>query len=760
MEDEADTTRVEADTAPAAPLSTASLPTLSRYVPLELIGRGGMGTVWTAHDEILQRQVVIKILLCDSDERARARFLDEAQVTGNLDHPGIVPVYDAGHLPDGRLFYAMRRIHGRTLRAVLREGPSLHRALHLFHQLCLTVAYAHDQGVTHRDLKPTNVMVGGYGEVYVADWGLALSTHNERRTVDGERMGTPGYMAPEQVRGDSVYVGPSSDVWSLGVILFELLTLRPAFAGEHSMALMYQVAFSEIPDPRELAVPERKVPDAMAELCAAAMIRDAAQRTLTAREMAERTEAFLDQVEEGRLRQARADALIGEAQAAARGYYQACEDAALARGEARSTGSALVPDAGRHARTALWRKQQEAAQLDLDAGEHYASAVALAQQALGQQDRAEAHALLAELYWARTEEARARKDTAGEAYYAALVRQHDEGRFAQRLDPRGALDVEVVGVAAELSLLRQRAFGPLLVDEPCAHEGDLEAGSYVLRVEAEGRMTVRIPFIVDGRPRPPILVSPPPLFEGSEDFVYVHGGRVRVGDDPAAVDPLPPKEVEVAPFLLGRTPVTMAGYVEFLNALGPEAARPHRPRSSDGSVGYLDFDVGSGAYAMPATDRDGDPWDPLMPALLISWHDAQAYCAWRSESTGVRHRLPTEFEWEAAARGADGRYFPWGNGFDPGLCRVAESVRGRPRPVAVGRYDLDRAPCGAQDMAGLIVEWTATRVPGAEERYVQRGAAFTSPPSWARAASRRTQFADWNTAAYGFRVLRELGERP
>jgi serine/threonine protein kinase len=183
-----------------------------RYEITGRLGRGGMGVVYAAHDRALDRQVAVKVL---DDLRAGAdgaRLLGEARILGHLEHPGIVPVHDAGTLSDGRVFYVMKLVRGQRLDAAIEER-SLSERLDLFLRICEAVSFAHSKGVVHRDLKPQNVMLGPFGEVLVMDWGLS---------AEGAAGGTPGYMAPEHARDG---VGDErTDVYALGVILGDLMT--------------------------------------------------------------------------------------------------------------------------------------------------------------------------------------------------------------------------------------------------------------------------------------------------------------------------------------------------------------------------------------------------------------------------------------------------------------------------------------------------------------------------------------------------------
>jgi len=176
----------------------------------------------------------------------------------------------------------------------------------------------------------------------------------------------------------------------------------------------------------------------------------------------------------------------------------------------------------------------------------------------------------------------------------------------------------------------------------------------------------------------------------------VPAGPFQVGGDARAQDALPAGELWVDAFEISTLPVTMGEYCEFMNALAasdPEEAWRRSPRQDPGvheSGGqYWGRPAAGEPFVVPERDRDGDPWDPNWPVMVISWPDARAYAAWRSERDGVRYRLPSEAQWEKAARGVDGRIYPWGDELDPSLCAMRASFRGRPQPRPVGLFPTD-----------------------------------------------------------------------
>jgi serine/threonine-protein kinase len=222
----------------------------TRYQAIEQIGQGGMATVFRVRDTVLDRFCAMKVLrLPDDASGIGPRLRLESRILADLEHPGIVPIHDAGELPDGRPYYVMKFVRGRRLDDVVHDGVDLAERLRIFERVCEAVAFAHSCGVIHRDLKPENVMTGEYGEVLALDWGVARvlvdrdeldENRDTRSDVDGEAenpvtrhgtvLGTPGYMAPEQASGESGEIGPTTDVYALGGILWFLLS------GEHPFA--------------------------------------------------------------------------------------------------------------------------------------------------------------------------------------------------------------------------------------------------------------------------------------------------------------------------------------------------------------------------------------------------------------------------------------------------------------------------------------------------------------------------------------------
>lgn len=302
-----------------------------RYRILREHAQGGLGKVFVARDEQLGREVALKEIQAELAHNAdlRARFVMEAEITGGLEHPGIVPVYGLGYYADGRPFYAMRFVRGESLGEAIRrlhasDSRSPHERAFLLRQLltrfvavCNAVAYAHSRGVIHRDIKPDNILLGPYGETLLVDWGLAKLVVSDSGTlaaaqkaeqgrearecpeplgvrVDvaatalGAMVGTPAYMSPEQAAGLVDQLGPATDIYSLGATLYVLLTGRIPF--EESDNIRRDIVRGSFPQPRKVRA---QVPAALEAICLKAMALEPAQRYASARDMADDLEAWL-----------------------------------------------------------------------------------------------------------------------------------------------------------------------------------------------------------------------------------------------------------------------------------------------------------------------------------------------------------------------------------------------------------------------------------------------------------------------------------
>ncbi|AUX49136.1 protein kinase [Sorangium cellulosum] len=782
-----------------------------RYEDLGPIGRGGMGEVRRVRDRVMGRVLAMKLLRleCHDNDEARWRFLAEARLTASLQHPGIVPVHDCGMLPTGQLWFTMKEVRGRTFSALLRAihagadaGPSpeaLRRGLDVFLRVCEAVAYAHGRGVLHRDLKPENVMIGEFGEVLVMDWGVARSTargacsaaleESGHSTHAGLILGTPVYMPPEQARGDLDRLGPPSDVYALGAILYELLSGTPPYRGT-ALAVVAQVV-QRAPEP--LASRCRgPIPRDLAAICERAMARSPSDRFATVEALAEEIRGFLD----GARRRERARALVEEARALAPRIAGLRACARDLRGEAKALLARLEPFAPAAEKAQGWALEDEARALDRAAALDEATWHQKLRAALNEApDCDDAHAALADAYLADLRAAEAARDAEAAARAEAFLRSHARERHVALLRGAGALSLRTEPEGAEVWLLRYVEQERRLRVEPQGllghtplREVPLAQGSYLLLIRAPGYRDVRYPVRIgrgehwDGVRPGGAAPHGVPLLRAEalgDDGIYVPAGWFAAGGDAQAGDSLPACRVWVDGFVVRQHPVTQAEYLVFLNDLLAQGREPEAvaacPRASRGIAGNVD---------VPLFARDVDGRFVLgpqreaqarHPVASIDWHAASAYTSWLAARTGVPWRLPGEIEREKAARGVDGRFFPWGDEPEPTWACMAGSRPGPATPVPVDDYPTDESPYAVRGLSGNVRDWcielwrhdgpavvdgVARIVPAGSAdpglRALRGGSWVSAPAAVCRAAGRFAARPDERFSAVGFRLARPI----
>ncbi|MCA9589039.1 MAG: serine/threonine protein kinase [Myxococcales bacterium] len=345
-----------------------------RYELREVLGEGGMGEVRLCRDRHIGRDVALKVVRAHREGRrdVRARFLREARVQGQLEHPAIVPVYDLGRDPGGAVFFTMKRVRGATLDEILHglrrgdpffaEEYTRHRLLAAFSRVCLAVHFAHTRGVIHRDIKPANVMFGDFGEVYLLDWGLAkvaaaskdldkesstsgepleLGAAGDAKTAAGVVLGTPAYMAPEQI--DGLPIDHRVDVYALGAILFEIVTLLPMHGEGTPMQVLERVLRGV---ERRPSVRARKVdvPPELEAACVRATERAPEDRFASARELHDDVERYLAGDRDQAARRQAASVHVTEARAFAEVALRPSGTLDDRRNALREVGRALALD--------------------------------------------------------------------------------------------------------------------------------------------------------------------------------------------------------------------------------------------------------------------------------------------------------------------------------------------------------------------------------------------------------------------------------
>ncbi|MCK6529199.1 bifunctional serine/threonine-protein kinase/formylglycine-generating enzyme family protein [Myxococcota bacterium] len=774
-----------------------------RYRFAERLGVGGMGEVWLAEDSRLGRSVALKLVREErrDDARVTRAILHEAEILAAVAHPNVVPVHDLGQTEDGRWFYAMKRVEGRTLAEVLaalvRRDPGVEESfpqahlVQVFRQIALTIAHVHSRGVIHRDIKPPNVMLGPYGEVQLIDWGLARrriardeplpdepdappAAAIEVHSLDqGMVQGTPAYMAPEQVLGRFEEVDERSDVYGLGAILYEILCLRSPFvieAGESVIPFLRRVVRTEPPLCSAVAPPGRDVPPDLEDLAMRCLSRRRAARPESALAVVEAVDAWIQGVGETKARRgaAEARARTGAAELA---RWRALRARGIADGAhvARRAGQAL-PWGGVEEKRPLWALLSWVESTGREAESAFSASARAFHEALALDSGNEtARAGLADLHVGRWRDlldagpAAAAERTRCEE----IARLYDDGRHARELRPELRLSFGHLPAGVEVAVARVREAdlrrGPeefrVLGRTPLRPQ-KLERGEWVLRLSLPGHAPARFPIAVVRGEDAGLDVRLPGADRIPEGMVYVPGGEAAVGGDPAAPGALPAGTAFVPDFAIGRLPVSFAEYLEFVAAVferNPQEARRRLPRppllarsrwekAADGGI-VLDMSPGEKAVQKGV---------PPGPVFGVSWDDARAYCAWRGDRDGFAYRLPGDLEWEKAARGPFRWSFPWGDAFDPSFCRMGLSRGTTPRSGPSAAFPADVSVYGVQDLAGGVREWCSDFFDENADLRLARGGGWQCREPDCRACARAGLRPDTRADDLGLRLALSL----
>lgn len=688
-----------------------------RYHIGEFVGEGAMGEVFRARDRLLKREVAIKYLKPEAADRATAQiqFWREAQNSGLLDHPCIPPVHDVGVDHKGRPFYVMRFIRGTSLRKLLSDvedvsssdrsesayaGP---RYLQVFSQVCSAVQFAHDAGFLHLDIKPDNIMVGDYGDVYLLDWGLS-ENQAEGPTRAGVR-GTPSYMSPEQAAGGADLTA-AADVFALGVVLFELVFGERPFPDSTSTK-----AIAERKSRRFEGHPHwGHAPQDLTELIGSALQREFGERVITAGALAEGIGEYLDGRQDELRRRARARRALEAARRSREEQDKHLEEALSLERQLESTH--VDTWASVDEKLPLWTLQDA-----LDRERHEAElSIDRALRALLEAQKDAPHDLevrrqLSQIYWDRFERAERSGDTFQSRFLSNQLRQLELPEIDAALAGDGRLTILCHPKPTRIRLYRlvedRRILRPIdetELAEPEWNEFLLPMGRYQLVIDHPDYRSLTAPVWIGRRESVTVDWSLRREIEIGSDFVHVPRGEFTMGGDDQTFKSVPRQVVFVDDFAIARYPVTWSQYREFLQSVADESVEEARRRLPDippqgPSVWRVD---GAGIVHY---SEDVHPSEPKWPIFKVAYQDALDYCAWRSRIDGRTYRLPTDEEWEKAARGVDGRTFPWGDRFDPAFCKIVASTPGRAQPDDVGRFETDSSPYGVRDLAGGVREW-------------------------------------------------------
>jgi len=701
------------------------------------------------------RDVAFKRLKDDQDTSdSRRHFEVEARVMGRLEHPNILPVYDVFSFSDQgeareeeALGYTMRVASYESLYERLKRQPALshHDLCALTRQLALALAYAHQQGVIHRDVKPHNVLLGAEGEVYLVDWGVChlMPSHPDARRLTSTRgalVGTPAFISPEQVSCDQGSLGPHTDVYGLGATLYYALTHSPPSRGETLTEALRAARDTPPIPPRELlesrGTPEADWPSlALERLCMKALAKAPQERFESARVFADALDAFLKgELERARQLEALREAVERGHQERERLQRLSAERAELEAERSRHSQALLEYKAPRDLKEhrarkePLWRLEEALDELSLPIEEAYARAtsayreaitsVALSARATGalgvalRTTQREAREAFSEVLWERLEARERVGDHEGAAYLEERLRELGTEEAQARLDAPALLDLSALPKGTRVSVEREHLSRHRVTRAPLTEAlsglGErlsLSRGTYAITLSHPEASPCVLHLKLTRAQHLTLRCRLPRLNALPTDVVY-----------------LPDLEGGV-----GRAHMThlvrYREYIEFLNELPLEEASERAPRYGD--VTYAQRDE-AGRFVIPFVDQEGDEWSPDWPVMMVSLYDAQAYAAWRTQRDGHAWELSSVEAWRQAAQGADARPYPWGTHFDPALCVMRDAFAGRVTPLPVGSAPSDRSPYGLYDVAGNVCQWTSSKVEGEADIYRVVGSSFNS----------------------------------
>jgi formylglycine-generating enzyme required for sulfatase activity/tRNA A-37 threonylcarbamoyl transferase component Bud32 len=647
---------------------------LGKYHILKELGRGAFATVHLAQDTVLHRKVALKILHPPllADPNFVRRFENDARAAAQLDHPHIVTVYELGQA-EGRLFIAMQYLSGGSLADRLADmGPlSFVNAVTAVVQVAEALDYAHDLGFLHRDVKPTNVLFDARGDAVLADFGLVTAAESSviARSSAGGTVGTPAYIPPELWENQSAQ--PATDVYTLACVLYEALTGKALFQGDTSPAVMR----AHFRPPHFPATWPQSVPSEIEDLLRRALVAAPAERIPT-------PATFAAELQE--LAERAADPLLApytalQAALAAEDWSQALQLAAEIRTE--NPDYRDVTALAQQATQAQAREErgQWAAQKWLEMAPESAEA----QRVLERID-------------ARLRAVSPEKEVAAKSGADRTPEPEAEPESRNSLFSR--LPLWLWGVLGLIALVLVVGTGVLLNSSRAV---PYPTPTYTPTITHTPTRTPT-PTATATPTHTPSPTPTPTLAPGATQvreadgmtLVYVPAGEFAMGSTEGYGDEQPVHTVALDAFWLDQTEVTNAQYATFLNERGNQ---------EEGGVTWLDIEDGDCQI-----EKSGDTFQPesgygVHPVIEVSWYGAAVYCEW----TGGR--LPTEAEWEYAARGPEGFVYPWGDSWQPGLanCDEDDCEDGFEYTAPVGSFPEGASWVGALDMAGNVWEWVA-----------------------------------------------------
>ncbi|HCE45667.1 MAG TPA: hypothetical protein DET40_19160 [Lentisphaeria bacterium] len=783
----------------------------SHYSKVRTIGFGGVGLVISGHDPNLDRDVAIKMLRAENKNRISEveRFIREARATASIEHPNVIPVHEMGIMDGVGVFFSMKKVQGDNFQTVLEgfkrgkkeysEKYTQHQLLEIFINICNGVAYAHSKRIIHRDLKPHNVLIGDFGEVLVMDWGLAKFldagvgkdpvpfqhktgdkpfTGDSSMTIDGTISGTPNYMPPEQAEGKNSELDERSDIYSLGAILYQILTYEPPFSGDDLQKVLEDVRKgSFIPPVKRFA--EYRIPRELEAICLKAMAFEKKSRYQTVQELVRDVRNYM----EGFSVSAYPDSslvkfrklcfrhpavsstaaaiimifTVGYATVEGVLYFNYMQTVSAADKD-REIGNSELREAeekyrelGQIASKRVVREEtKKETELSNEVKSHYMAAENRYESAVIR------YTSVPPPY------ARAREVREGlmdimfrRLKYSVLVGNYERaqkwigfihlwcGENLEKLSPENRSTIQTFegvvrgdgyitvktspsGASVTLSKLVDNGNGILAGTEQKdlgvspVKEFVIPKGSYVLKLRAPGRPEAIYPVAINhGEEQSDEISIPESIPDG---MAYVPAGEFFIGGENSRY--YRSHEIVIPGFYIKKHEATFGEYLEFWKSLRTaEEKKKH--------VARVIFESSDRSF-QDAWDADGKLIRPLkenFPVVGILQESAEAYCAWLGAKTGRRTTLPTAEQWEKAARGVDGRCFPWGDGFNAEYANISENEEARKKFgywAPPGSFPKDVSVYGVFDMGGNVREMTSSKFIDGGQFYQIKGASSST----------------------------------
>ncbi len=783
----------------------------NHYTQVRTIGLGGVGLVVSAHDPNLDRDVAVKMIRGENKNKLPEieRFIREARATANIEHPNVIPVHEMGVMDGVGVYFTMKKVKGDDFNKVIenlkkgdREYCEKYTRLYLleiFISVCNGVAFAHNKRIIHRDLKPHNILIGDYGEVLVMDWGLAkyLDSKEEDKyrdippekggmllrgdpsmTTDGTISGTPHYMPPEQADGRILELDERSDIYSLGAMLYQILTYTPPYDGEDVYNVLADVQKGNFIRPREKC-PKFKIPRELEAVCVKAMSLEKIKRYQSVQELIKDVRNYIE------------------------GFsVSACPDSSLVKFRklcmrhpvtSSTTAAALfivvsgfiliklilflqfqtiiaAADSNRIEGNSELRKATQAYK-EVDAlasrrvvREESAGEIDLSRKLttfyINAENKYETAVILynsvPKAYMGDTPQSEGLMDIMfNRLRYSILVKNYDRaekwvtlvrlwtGDNFEKLSPEykntllvfsdiikgdGYMKVSTKPAGASVTLwkLVDKGDGILSEVEPKelgsspVNEFMIMKGSYLLKIKSGNRPEVTYPVAINhGEVENADIYIPESVQAG---LVYVPAGTFFIGGENSRY--YRSHEISVPGFFIKRYEVTFGEYLEFWKDLKTKDEKAKH-------VSKIILNASERAF-IDAWDNEGKLISPLrenIPVVGVMHESAVAYCDWLSRKTGKNFMLPTAEQWEKAARGGDGRNFPWGDGFNAKYANINENAEARAKFgyfAPPGSFPKDISVYGLFDMGGNVREMTSSRFIDGGEFFQLKGASAST----------------------------------